>query len=229
MRKALKTVRNMIAATFLIAFVISLWGCEAADQATLDAARGDELLQANKYIFVTEPVDGNLGGLTGADELCQDTADAAGIQGTYIAFLSTSTINAIDRVPSNGGPWYNEDDVIKFETKDDLRQQVNTGNQGFYSTEGILHSGKVYTGTLRVTGHFNNLTEDHCPGDVWSGEDCVSGVLQQIQLSSCDDWTSNDSMTKAGTGDANATQPGEWLQDDSRFCDQLLPIYCLEI
>jgi len=50
---------------------------------------------------------GDLGGLTGADDICTRIAEksmpGAGAKG-WRAFLSTSTVNAIDRVGS--GPWY---------------------------------------------------------------------------------------------------------------------------
>ena len=43
--------------------------------------------------------NGNLGGLTGADAKCQSRAAAAGLTGTYKAWLSSTTINAKDRLP----------------------------------------------------------------------------------------------------------------------------------
>jgi len=42
---------------------------------------------------------GDLGGLAGADEKCQERAEAAGFSGTWIALLSTSSMDARDRVP----------------------------------------------------------------------------------------------------------------------------------
>jgi hypothetical protein len=49
---------------------------------------------------------GNLGGLSGADAYCQTLAEAAGSSGrTWRAYLSTSSVNARDRI--GDGPWYN--------------------------------------------------------------------------------------------------------------------------
>ena len=49
---------------------------------------------------------GNYGGLTGADQRCQDLAAAANLPGdSWAAYLSTSTVNARDRI--GVGPWYN--------------------------------------------------------------------------------------------------------------------------
>ena len=48
----------------------------------------------------------NLGGVEGADAHCASLAEAAGVTGkTWRAYLSTSTVDARDRIGS--GPWYN--------------------------------------------------------------------------------------------------------------------------
>ena len=63
---------------------------------------------ANMSFFVTSsnPKGGNLGGLAGADQVCQSLAQAAGAGGkTWHAYLSTSTVDAKSRI--GNGPWYN--------------------------------------------------------------------------------------------------------------------------
>ncbi|GLS32418.1 hypothetical protein GCM10007937_41280 [Mesorhizobium albiziae] len=60
--------------------------------------------------FITSAGSGNganLGGLEGADAICQKLAEAAGVTGpkTWRAYLSTSEVNAKDRI--GAGPWYN--------------------------------------------------------------------------------------------------------------------------
>ncbi len=50
-------------------------------------------------IFVTSTLhDGALGGLAGADAVCNERAAAAGLPGEYVAWLSTTEVHAIDRV-----------------------------------------------------------------------------------------------------------------------------------
>lgn len=49
-------------------------------------------------------VNGDLGGLTGADDKCTTYAHAAGLSGTFRAWLSDTKTDAISRVPE-GGPW----------------------------------------------------------------------------------------------------------------------------
>ncbi len=48
-----------------------------------------------------------LGGLAGADARCQDAADDAGLQGTYMAWLSVSAAaSAAGRFSHDGGPFF---------------------------------------------------------------------------------------------------------------------------
>src|SRR4030095_3677046 len=62
---------------------------------------------ANMSFFVTSenPKGGNLGGLAGADAVCQSLARAVGSTKTWRAYLSTSTVDAKTRL--GNGPWYN--------------------------------------------------------------------------------------------------------------------------
>ena len=63
---------------------------------------------ANMSFFVTSsnPKGGNLGGLAGADAVCQSLAQAVGAGGkTWRAYLSTSTVDAKSRI--GNGPWHN--------------------------------------------------------------------------------------------------------------------------
>ena len=53
-----------------------------------------------KRMFVTSTFhSGPIGGLAVADSICQTRADAVPLGGTWKAWLSTSTVNAVDRIP----------------------------------------------------------------------------------------------------------------------------------
>src|SRR5215467_12085591 len=76
---------------------------------------------ANMSFFVTSanPKGGNLGGLAGADALCQSLAQAAGAgRRTWHAYLSTSTVDAKTRI--GNGPWYNYKGVLIAQNVADL-------------------------------------------------------------------------------------------------------------
>jgi hypothetical protein len=47
----------------------------------------------------------DLSGVPGADAACQDEARFQGLEGTYVAWLSTDAQNAIDHIGGHTGPW----------------------------------------------------------------------------------------------------------------------------
>jgi hypothetical protein len=58
------------------------------------------------FVTSSNPKGGNLGGLSGADAVCQTLAKAAGVGNkTWRAYLSTSTVDAKSRI--GNGPWHN--------------------------------------------------------------------------------------------------------------------------
>src|SRR5262245_18920163 len=57
------------------------------------------------FITSSNPKGGNLGGLVGADALCQSLARAVGSNKAWRAYLSTSTVDAKTRI--GNGPWFN--------------------------------------------------------------------------------------------------------------------------
>jgi hypothetical protein len=59
-----------------------------------------------KNVFVTSVAyDGAMGGLDGADALCQGRADSASLGGTYRAWLSDATGSPSTRFSKSGGPY----------------------------------------------------------------------------------------------------------------------------
>ncbi len=66
-----------------------------------------------KVIFVTsELFDGNLGGVSGADEKCQELADRAGISGQFLALVNEPGRTIFDRFDGDGGPYQLTDGTI---------------------------------------------------------------------------------------------------------------------
>jgi hypothetical protein len=66
----------------------------------------DGLLLDEHRIFVTSTAhNGNLGGIAGADAMCQACAQNAGLQRTYRAIISAPGDNAVDRLVISGSIW----------------------------------------------------------------------------------------------------------------------------
>ena len=142
-------------------------------------------------------------GLDGADKLCQVASTAAGLAGTFKAWLSDSTTNAIDRLVDVGG-WY----VVgtDFELFDSKAALVSPPANAFADETGALVGGEPWTGTL------SNGTENTNDGFVGTSGNCAS-------------WTAS-SMDSGATG--ASLQPGEWTQSAAYQCQNLRPIYCFQ-
>ncbi len=162
-----------------------------------------ELAQAQqRRVFVTSTMHtGNLGGLAGADAVCAARATLLG--GTWVAWLSTSAIDAKDRLPANGGPWVRTGDGSKVAddiadltdgTLDDEILNDETGIQPVGSDE-------VFTGTL-ANGTRAGTT--------------------------CADWTSASGAVMATTGDSDEDDATWTVDGDLSACNDTLPIYCFE-
>jgi hypothetical protein len=124
---------------------------------------------------------GKLGGLTGADEICRSIAESsltcAG-QKTWRAFLSTSTVNAIERV--GAGPWYDRMGRVVALTVADLKK-TRPGNADSAIANDLPNEFGVPNHNPDGTGQVDNhdtLTGSNSNGELYSAN------------ATCSDWTS---------------------------------------
>lgn len=159
-----------------------------------------------KYAFVTnDTMTGNLGGLNGADSICQTKANTKNLPGTYKAWISDQTIDASSRLSHSSIPYRNIDNSLVANNWTDL---ADGGLSGPFRTE----NGQVLPGG----GSF-----------VWTNTEPNGN---KIPTSNCNNWTSNSNTISgyAGdTGDAVYNQP-YWTQATTRNCDIPARLYCLE-
>lgn len=88
--------------------------------APADAGASTDASTGTLMAFVSsETPTGNLGGVTGADAICNKLAKAAGLPGTYVAWISTANVDAIDRV-TGAGPWQRVDGKVVAQNKAQL-------------------------------------------------------------------------------------------------------------
>lgn len=177
-----------------------------ADALVPDAAAG------RKRVFVSgfPPTQGDLktagagaDGLAGGDNLCAAAATRGALGGTWTAWLSTTAVNAIDRV-ADVGPWYRIDQTtLVFPTKAALLSPplvpINVDETGAMAS-GL---GGVWTGTL-------------ANGTVSAGNTCL-------------DWTSASGVgtNNAQLGSWLVTTAG-WTESGLRSCATMYKIYCFE-
>jgi hypothetical protein len=119
----------------------------------LVAANGPVAAQntPNISFFITSAGSGNganLGGLAGADAICQKLAASVGAGSkTWRAYLSSSAsgnqaaVNARDRIGK--GPWQNAKGVVVAQTVDDLHSDKNRlGKEGSLTEKGAMVNGR---------------------------------------------------------------------------------------
>jgi hypothetical protein len=163
-----------------------------------------------KRVFVTSlatsgdlKTNGNAAsGLAGGDKLCQNAADAASLGGTFKAWLSSSTTNAIDRI-ANVGPWYLPDRcTLVFANKAAI---TSTGPQA----------------DIAVTADGAAAP----PLDLWTGT-LPSGVKDSF---TCNDWT-NGTFQHEGTAGVGSNDlfAGSWTEVSTPTCDSGFVLICFE-
>ncbi|MCX4239372.1 hypothetical protein [Paraliomyxa miuraensis] len=121
---------------------------------------------------------GDLGGLEGADATCQALADAVGEGArTWHAYLSTSTVDARDRI--GDGPWYNAaGDMVATDVE-------------------ALHTNGLSNGDPQ---HVLDENGDEVPGNE---HDILTGSEEDgtyFPDATCDDWTSSGGGDQARVG-----------------------------
>jgi hypothetical protein len=137
------------------------------------------------FVASTGSGDGaNLGGLAGADAICQKLAEAAGATGkTWHAYLSATGVNAKDRIGK--GPWYNAKGELIASSVDELHSAANKVTKQTALTE----AGGVVNGRGDTPNQHDILTGSNPDGTLAEGK-------------TCGDWTSDgDGLTIVGHSD----------------------------
>ena len=159
--------------------------------------------------FVTSQGSGNggdLGGLAGADEICQNLAESVD-QGhlTWRAYLSTqgdNAVNARDRI--GPGPWFNANG---YRVGADLESLHNLMHRIGAET-GLDERGRVIPGSFAVPNRHDILTGSTSDGRAYpQGEDMT-----------CNNWTSSSDDGKARVGHHDFA--GWASSHNSRGCSQ---------
>ncbi|HYP90189.1 MAG TPA: hypothetical protein VEQ59_18590 [Polyangiaceae bacterium] len=144
---------------------------------------------------------GDLGGLAGADAICTRIAEAAvpgsGAKG-WRAFLSTTTVNAIDRI--GAGPWYDRNEGIIANNTAGLLMERPAGTTTINDLPNELGlPNRAGTGTGMDDNH-DTITASNAMGKYDGG-------------STCNDWTSASGSGGPRVGHSWPAQSGRsWLQ-----------------
>lgn len=148
----------------------------------------------------------DLGGLAGADAHCQSLAEAVGAGGrTWRAYMSTSTVNARDRIGQ--GPWYNvQGDLIAHDI-DDLHE----GNDNIRTDNSFTESGGRIVGVEDPENATHDmLTGSQSDGTVVLVQEGKAGIAEHTtgEPATCNDWTGGEGRARVGHFDSQIGEAG---------------------
>lgn len=152
-------------------------------------------------VFVTSesmPV-GSIGGLAGADEICAQRANDANLPGTYVAWLSDSKTDAVERLAGARG-WVRTDGLVFADRVEDI-VEGNIYNPIYLDETGTPVGSNVVTGTVA--------------GGTASADTCA-------------DWTSSNGDEMFHRGVSHHVHPS-WTSRQGIPCSQNARLYCFGI
>jgi hypothetical protein len=156
-----------------------------------------------RRVFVTSTFyNGNLGGISGADAKCQTRANAAGLSGTWMAWIGTSASNGApkSRLAQWNTPFRRLDGTLLANNWNDLV------DGSLFAPINVTEFNQVASGQMAWTGSTAN-------GSSWG--------------SSGTDWTS--SLTGLlGTYGANINSNSTWTELGTDLCLNAKSLYCIE-
>jgi hypothetical protein len=177
----------------LSAVVVTLLGSAAGV-----LAQGQQPQQPMSF-FVTSKTPtgtGNLGGLAGADQICQNLAAAAGAGNrTWHAYLSTQARPGVPQVNARGrignGPWFNAKGAMVAGGVADLHGDQQRDRNAVRRTTVLDEKGQMVSGGDDPGG------QQH---DILTGSDSGGRAFTDGIDHTCNNWTS-DAMTSQPTPD----------------------------
>lgn len=143
----------------------------------------------------TVPGTGNLGGLAGADAICQNLAQAAGAGNhTWHAYLSTQAAGGNPGANARGrigpGPWYNAKGVMIAANVADLHGDNARDRNNIQKSNVLTEKGEVIKG-------FGDMPNEH---DMLTGSDSEGRAFPGGFETTCNNWTSDGTDRRAMLG-----------------------------
>jgi hypothetical protein len=168
-----------------------------------------------KRVFVTSVLyTGDLGGLAGADAKCQQRAQAAGLGGTYLAWLADNSQNPNTRFTKSAAAYTRVDGVKIANNFVDLTDGTLLAPINVTELGGPAPIGNT---TCAGGGHPTVWTDVLATGNLWF----LNG--------NCAEWTSQ-AATSTSWGEANMTNTSwsSWCSGGGAVCVWTSALYCFQ-
>ena len=164
----------------------------------------DGLEDGEHRVFVSsQSYSGDLGGISGADDKCQDLADRAGLKKDYQAILSDSGSDAQTRLNISGS-------IHIFDGVQ--KRRVASSGADLWNTD---------IADLSLGIKFDE-DGDEVNDLVWTGTDSDGNALGDH----CDDWSSESNSGWYGESEKKSA---EWSESNFSSCSNFYRIYCISI
>lgn len=162
------------------------------------------------FITSSQYVGTAIGGLSGADTICGNAATAGGLSGHFVALLSSSTVNAKDRLALNGVAargWVGRDG----KPFTDQFSALLPGNEIFYAIQ------------LDESGHPVSLSDS-----VWTGT-AGDGTAATTSASLCNDWQADANTNDEAIVGTPGGGPGYFSGAQGWPCSNSAHLYCFQV
>ena len=192
-------------------------------QITLATGDSEPEPEDTRLVFVTsDAYEGDLGGLRGADGICQSHADSAGLDGTFRAWLSDSVSSpATDPTfYKHDGPYVRVDGATVAASWDDLTDATLLARIEVDETGGHPLKQAIESGSSTIIRIWTNTSS--------TGTSISAGSAIPAQ-NSCQEWTSgsNDRST-TGALELGPYVDTYWTQRYNAHCDLPAGLCCFE-
>lgn len=185
---------------------LTVSAAEECDDGAQLAGDGCSPMCADEYLFfVTDELyAADFGGIAGADEICQTTAELANLTGTYVAWLSAGVDSAKEDLPTGKVIMRTDGQIVANAAEDLIKGPMTTLLQPInLDQDGAAVTGYAWTGTS-TQGTF-------------TGADCAGWAVVGGDVT---DIGATDSLGPSWTN-ATMVEPKEKL-----FCDATNHLYC---
>ncbi len=156
-----------------------------------------------KLVFVSSLHRGELGGVSGADTICQAEAERFNLSGTFQAWIAGGTPQSApaSRFTRNPGPYVLVDGTIIAQDWDDLVDGEIDAPIRLHANGGSL-TGRSYV--------FTNVADNGTQADA---------------TDHCDNWTSNRGPVRIGRA---VSTNDDWTDGHNELCENMARLYCFE-
>lgn len=181
--------------------------CSATSATNLPSSP-ENVLSSPKFIFVTNTTQGNLGGIAGADSICNADSNKPINSGTYKAFIVLPGVRVASVTPNAG------DGQIDWVLRPNQLYVRPTGEPIMTTNSAGIFTAFPLTNSVYTTGD-----------PIWTGFPSTSDWTAS---GGCTSWTSNSNAIFGGYSVGNLTS-FQSLQFGGNFsCDNSARLYCVQ-